>query len=534
MYDIIFFADIAYAEMCSRSYAVHRLATDLRAIGYKVLCVHYCSTLTYDKYLEILDSAIGNNTLVVGFSTTWFPYKQTYAKLANNSRDINRNTSTYCEYTQEETPWFFESLSWNFTQHSTKPWIDAIKERNSNVKVVVGGTKAGQHAEDPNIDHVVIGLGDTMMLDLVRAVSTGKPMEKVLDYDNTAQKDPNWDFKDSSTKYIPEDLVLPTEYLGIEFSRGCIFKCAFCSFPLIGQSHTREYVKYKNIIYNELLENYEKWGIKRYFIIDDTFNDSVEKLQMIKEVVDMLPFKPSFWAYVRIDLIGSHPEMAQLMLDIGIEEVNYGLETLKEETGRLINKGNPKMKKLGLKIAREVWGDRVRVTVNYILGLPKESSKDIKDAVDWYISEGHKYIDRFYFNTLTLSAKIVDKYASVSELERNKEKFGYKLDPIESDPLNCTKDDGTDITHRSQCIEMESRYQAVVQAVEHHYENLWHMSVFSILDDRFGYDVIRDNMTLHEYRDTFFLKKKTTDYYKQLVDEHYWPKLFDLLKRSSV
>ena len=50
--------------------------------------------------------------------------------------------------------------------------------------------------------------------------------------------------------------------------------------------------------------------------MDDTFNDTVEKMRMMKEVHDEVgPF--DFWAYGRLDLIASKPEMMELVGEIG-------------------------------------------------------------------------------------------------------------------------------------------------------------------------------------------------------------------------
>ena len=60
--------------------------------------------------------------------------------------------------------------------------------------------------------------------------------------------------------------------LPLEVARGCIFKCNFCSFPLNGKGKG-EAIRDFSYIRDELIENYELYGIEDYWLTDDTFND---------------------------------------------------------------------------------------------------------------------------------------------------------------------------------------------------------------------------------------------------------------------
>ena len=51
-------------------------------------------------------------------------------------------------------------------------------------------------------------------------------------------------FNSSIVEYTEYDLIHPEEVQFIEFARGCIFKCAFCSFPMTGAKT----VDYLNIL----------------------------------------------------------------------------------------------------------------------------------------------------------------------------------------------------------------------------------------------------------------------------------------------
>ena len=125
---------------------------------------------------------------------------------------------------------------------------------------------------------------------------------KLINHD-TAAESKNWGWVESFTGYTKYDQIRSNELMSIEIARGCRFACLFCAWPLIGKKDIAKYIKGSDALYKELLDNYTKWGITDYWIADDTLNDSTEKLQYMAEVIKLLPFKPNFRCYIRIDLI---------------------------------------------------------------------------------------------------------------------------------------------------------------------------------------------------------------------------------------
>jgi radical SAM superfamily enzyme YgiQ (UPF0313 family) len=530
MYNIIFFADIAYSYCIARSQGIQRLASDLRGKGYKVLCVNFTSSMSFSMYEKILDKAIGPETFMVGFSTTFFPYHDKTLETGNNRRSMSADPKRCSdEYYPESHPWYFQSLPYMFTQVDTQPWIDAVKKRNPNTKFVIGGTKSAEYIRTPNIDHVFLGYAETMIMEYVDSLS-GKGRKilfnKVVDYDPKAES-PIWDFRNAPTTYNEEDGLSPNDTLGFEFSRGCIFNCAFCSFPLIGRKNIKDSLKCKELIYNELLENYTKWGITKYFIVDDTFNDSLEKLELINDIIKSLPFQPYFWAYTRVDLFHANPRMAELMYEIGVREINFGLETFNPETAKIVRKGNPEIKKKSLKLAKEVWGNDVYIISNYIVGLPKESVSSIKDATRWFIDEGYKYTDELSMFALTLINRFGDQQIFLSDIERNHEKFGYTL--VNDNKGGWTKNDGTDLISRDQSLELIAEMQTQIYDARggSYYKNLFYATTYRDFDDRLSIEnlIKMKNEEYASIEDTI----DTTVLYKQYAEKTYWPKLFKVL-----
>jgi radical SAM superfamily enzyme YgiQ (UPF0313 family) len=459
-YNIILFTDIPNPDHFTRGYGAYRLASELRKHGYTVLTVDFSSTISMPVYERIIAAAVGPETLFVGFSTTWFPFRET--KETNTKYILgakSRIVDPRVDFDPKVHHWYFNSLTYRAANGHLSEYRDVVKRYNPETKVIVGGAKSSDYVHE-DVDNVFIGYSENQLLDYANSLSGKGPrriFNKVINYDVKGVIGP-FDFRNCTTEYVDTDLIMSEELLTMEFGRGCIFNCAFCSFPHRSQN-TRDFLKYKETIRKELMDNYTKWGVYKYTINDDTFNDHTEKLIAIKEVIESLPFKPVFaWAYARLDLLARNPEQAQLIKDIGIKEVFYGLETFNDETSKSIRKGGKREKKIeGMRIGKECWGDDITISVGLVVGLPKETRASVNESVEWYITEGHKYVDNFKFNDLTIFPDTgLNQFKVLSDIEKDPEKFGYSFpDPINK-PFNWVLNDGSDITTKQEAIQVAS------------------------------------------------------------------------------
>ena len=527
MYNVILFSDVPFAFYFSRNYGMHRLATELRQQGYTVLCVNYISSLGYDQFKELVDLSIGESTVAVGFSTTWMEYR--IPSIKNNQRSIVSGKIFSSEFNTTDHPWYYNSMGHLFPENP-EPWINYIKSKNKNIKIIAGGPKAAFYSDIKSIDNIFIGAGETQLLDYINSLTRKGPrriFNRIINYDRNAQNS-GWNFQESLTSYIEEDLLHPHEFINIEFSRGCMFNCSFCSYPLVNQTSARDIIKYKETIRDELLNNYLEWGVTKYLIIDHTFNDSTLKLQTIKEVVDSLPFKPKFWANVRIDLFAIHPEQAQLLLDIGIKEVLFGLETINARTGKLINKAHRKNSLKGLQIAKDVWGDEVYIQASMIGGLPEENTQSIEDTITWFVAEGNKLIDHLGYGPLTFITSAADEsVVDVAGLDKDLSKFGYKMAPTADDQLNWVKIDSSDITSRSQVIELIGKYRGILEQASKPDKFLFWLSGYEIVNPDYAWDNLKDAPHLKSISAT---SGSPQEMYRKYCETIYWPKLLDLIR----
>ena len=187
--------------------------------------------------------------------------------------------------------------------------IAHIKSRHYNCKIIVGGTKAHANINDKNIDYSIIGYGEISILSLANHLKSNTPVPNsyrnihgVTLVDN--RKNEGYDFVNSKFEWDELDIG-NAKVLPLEIARGCIFKCKFCSYPLNGKQNL-DFIRNSNILYEEMQSSYDKYGVSSFYILDDTFNDSVYKLDILQATVKRLTFQPKFWAYTRLDLIAQN------------------------------------------------------------------------------------------------------------------------------------------------------------------------------------------------------------------------------------
>jgi hypothetical protein len=437
-FDIILVTDTSEYPLWFRGTGAHRLANHLRINGYSCLVIDFSSALSFENWKSICNYAVGENTKLVGFSTTWWPYRSTKQKTAI----VNLN-----DFGKEENKFNYGYSQTGLTQSAVNgelgPWIDVVKELNSKVKIVVGGPKIDFYRDIP-ADYFMVGFGETQIIDLLKDQRRIWP--KFIDHDKNAGN-PNFDFRQSQILYTDYDFIQSEDVLTIEFTRGCKFKCSFCSYPLIGRKNVvEESLKKPEVIYSEFMDNYQKWGTTKYWVADDTFNDSTEKLEVILDVINRLPFKPMFRAYTRLDVMHSNFRQVELLKEIGLVDTWIGVDSMHPVASKVIGKGmnTDKKKDLIYRIG-DTWGKHVNIKVGYILGLPGEGSEFVRETVDWFLTDNNP-VNQLNLNPLRILPPLDSlSHTSRSDIDLNYKKYGYDIPDLKKF-WEWTKDDGTDLT----------------------------------------------------------------------------------------
>jgi radical SAM superfamily enzyme YgiQ (UPF0313 family) len=301
---------------------------------------------------------------------------------------------------------------------------------NPMIKICAGGSKTGPQYNNRNIDYVLLGYSEISIVNLVNYLAHGKELFNsqqniwgctIID-DRFAK---SYDFPQEDMEWLDTDVV-NHQVLPLEIARGCIFRCKFCAYPMNGKKQL-DFVKNTDILFRELTENYYKFGITHYIIVDDTFNDHNEKLETLAAMITRLDFQPIFWAYHRLDLICTRPETLPLLYQIGVRAMYFGIETLHLPTGRIIGKGFDRAKQIDMiKYIKKNYPD-ISVHGSFIVGLPHEPLDSIHDTFNQLLN---KEIGLDCWSVRALRISLPEDNAFNSEITLDYPKFGYKNNKI--------------------------------------------------------------------------------------------------------
>jgi radical SAM superfamily enzyme YgiQ (UPF0313 family) len=406
MYNAIIFTDSWDPFANVPAIGAYKCAHSLRKNGYTCLVINHIGDFEFDELVRLLDQSIGPDTHLIGFSSTF---------MANQAPEKS-DTHLLIEPNEVIVPQGIEF---------EKELIKYIRSKNTHIKTVVGGTKANKNYSNRRIDYVCLGYSEVSIVNLMDHLCKGDELQnsyknvlgRVIIDDRYA---PSYEFSKEDMVWIDTDVV-NHKCLPIEIGRGCIFQCKFCSYPMIGKKNL-DYVKSSVCLQHELQRNYDLFGVKNYLIMDDTFNDNVEKLKQIESVVAKLDFQPEFWAYIRLDLLCTKPETLDMLYRIGVRSMYFGLDTMHPGAAKVIGKGFSRDKLIAkLDEIAERYPD-VYTGSGFIVGLPGETADDIRKTADRLAS---REIKLHHWTVFPLYIERPGMVTYTSEFGRDFEKYGY-------------------------------------------------------------------------------------------------------------
>ena len=316
-----------------------------------------------------------------------------------------------------------------FTRFTTEEENNLITYlKNRSIKLVLGGPNAElvRHMTS-DFDVVCMGYADISVIAIHNHLVNNQPLISET-YNNmkivNSDRDyPVTDLTDLETVYDYTDFIHEGEVFPIEIGRGCIFHCAFCEFAHLGKK-PGTYIRDKESIKRDIIDRYEKYGSTRFIFVDDTFNDSIEKMKMVKEIRDETKINFEFWAYCRLDLLASNPDQVDMIPEIGWKSMTFGVETFNRDSGKSVGKGaDPNKLKTFLLNLRERFPD-IRFQVNLILGLPHDTDETARETVQWFIDNPTL---TQHVKVGTLGIRNPEGRMFSSKFASNPEKYGYTI-----------------------------------------------------------------------------------------------------------
>jgi radical SAM superfamily enzyme YgiQ (UPF0313 family) len=384
MTDGIIFTGMSYSSTISRPAGAVRIRTWLSKHGYDIEVIDYFDHFSNEEIGHICDKFINEKTLFVGISLTFL-------------------TSV-------------DKINFLFK---------LIKTKFPHVKTIIGGTETSINKIDvDNIDRIMWGYAEEAILHYVELLNGKRfddlewvPYKGCLAID--AEKKYKNDDTDLTIEWNDSDLI-DINYLPVEISRGCIFRCRFCQYPLLGKKKN-DYIRYEDNLADEFRRNWEKWGVNNYSFQDDTFNDNIVKLEHVANAIEKSGVKITYAAFLRADLLASYPQTIPMLVDTGLISVNFGIESFNLESKKAIGKGFDNEKQF--EAIKELKKKRPIYTfTGMIVGLPFESKESLRQSQDWFLNQHGEVFNMWQWWPLAIRT---DSMTRMSDFDKNYTKWGY-------------------------------------------------------------------------------------------------------------
>jgi len=433
MANLILLTCVNFLIAPARGVAAYQLASWIRHHGYTVKVIDFCHLIQTNDLVNIVEKHIGPETLAIGVSSTfWNGEIQTSRDFPEPDWVLNAHRLISSRH---KLPWLLGGYAAASPKLSQEWWV-----------------KFHSNAEDALLKWM--------------DENSSKLRRREL-----------FDIKTLTKSFVEDDFIQPFEVMPIELGRGCMFKCRFCRYDLLGKT-PGTYLRDYGLLKDEFLRNYDEWGTTKYSYLDDTVNESEEKVRALADIAQSLPFKLEWVGYNRLDLICRRPGMIQMLKDSGLRSAYFGIESFHPRASLVVGKGwsGKEAKDFLLKLKKE-WNEDITWYLSFIIGLPGEDRASIEDSNQWCIDNG-MYEWTFHPLNINLSPGKLLK----SEFDREYEKYGYSF-PF-NDGLNWKNDLWTWKEARQYSLELIGRtttehkptawFLAQLVGLGYNYEDLMH------------------------------------------------------------
>ncbi|GFO61857.1 B12-binding domain-containing radical SAM protein [Geomonas silvestris] len=265
------------------------------------------------------------------------------------------------------------------------------KGLNPRCLVLLGGPHAthagaGQLAQHPEVDVVVLGEGEETLSELLQALAAGRDLAQVAgllyrsagEVLGTPARAPIADLDALPLPAAAESCGIGVDYRRqLEFiitSRGCPASCLFCSSPLFWGRGVR--FRAPASVVEELRLLRERFGLVYFSLRDDTFTADRARVLEICRLLEEAQLGMLWNCQSRVTAVDQ--EMLAAMKRAGCECIQFGVES-----------GSPAMlKALGKRItpdaveqaAAAVRNVGLNLSIYLITGIPGETEQDLKET----------------------------------------------------------------------------------------------------------------------------------------------------------
>jgi len=276
-----------------------------------------------------------------------------------------------------------------------------IKEKNPNIIIVFGNYYATFNPERilkkyPQVDIIVRGEGENTAVELVDCLKNNGDLKRVsgITFRNNEKivSTPNRPLiKNLDSLPFPDRKLIDVEYhsiiaganvapkrfTSIASSRGCVFRCRFCSCTQFANNIWRPR-SVKNTM--EELHFLASEGYRQFIFIDDSFTLNPKRVIELCRAMQKERIEMDWICEGRVD--NCSYEVLHEMAEAGCKILFFGIESANQRILNYFNKRiTPEQSRNAVKTARKAGIDVI--VGSFILGAPDETRREIQNTLDF-------------------------------------------------------------------------------------------------------------------------------------------------------
>jgi anaerobic magnesium-protoporphyrin IX monomethyl ester cyclase len=287
---------------------------------------------------------------------------------------------------------------------------ETAKKVREDCKVVLGGPHATfmprQTMEECEyIDIIVRGEGEETTSELIENIEKGAPLNEVKgitfrEKNEIIDTEPRPFIKNIDDIPFPSRDLLPMQlykFNGVKYttmltSRGCPFKCSFCSSSRLFGGYWRG--RSPENVLEEMKIVYEEYGIRNIEFMDDTFTLNQERAEKICDEIIKQGWDISWGASSRVDTLSK--KLVEKMKKAGCWIIFLGIESGSQKILDAIGKRiTLEQVKKAVKILKDAG---IQVLGSFIIGFVQDTKETIKETIKFAKSLNLNYAE---FSILT-------------------------------------------------------------------------------------------------------------------------------------
>ena len=247
------------------------------------------------------------------------------------------------------------------------PWCSLLYKKFHNTHIIY-----------KYVDQLIIGPGETQLLKYCRNW-INRQSDK-LTKRNNIEGDPNKIFKNNHG--LPAYHLLNLKLYGdgnlhklpIQLSRGCYHNaCKFCNYIELNKQYC---VRNIDFVVEEMQKLQSKYNINHFIFVDDAIHPKI--LIQLAESIKKHALKTTWSAITRPDACLSY-ECIKKIAEVGCTNIFIGFESGDDITLQRINKNTSVT--IIHEIIRNIADFSIKITGNFIIGLPNEDVKSISNTI---------------------------------------------------------------------------------------------------------------------------------------------------------